>query len=83
VPVGRAQHEAERRALPVDHDMPLGARLAAIRRARAGRGAPLFAGTEALSSAARLQSILSASRNRASRILCRLNRTAFAGGSNS
>ena len=71
VAVGRAQHEAERRALAVDHDMALGARLAAVDRARPGGVAPLFAGTAALSSAARRQSILSASRSRASRIACR------------
>ena len=50
----------------VDHDMALRARFAAIRRVRAGRGAPLLAGTLALSRQARLQSIWSASPSRSS-----------------
>jgi hypothetical protein len=53
---GRELHR-ERDALPLDHKVALRARFAAIRRIRAGELPPLFAGTLALSSAARLQSI--------------------------
>lgn len=57
VPVGPGQDDGERQALSVDHDVPLGARLAAISRVRADRVAPLFAGTEEASTLARDQSI--------------------------
>lgn len=50
VPVGARQRHAERRAVPVDHKMPLRARFAAIRRVRADLRSPLLAATLALSS---------------------------------
>lgn len=55
VPVGRRDPQSEWNAVGIDEDVPLGARLAAIRRVRAGLLAPLFAGTAALSTAARSQ----------------------------
>ena len=67
VPVGRAQETGERRALPVDHEMALRARFAAIRWVRPGLAAPFFAGRLALSSAARLQSMRSALPRRSSK----------------
>ena len=56
VPVGRAQTDPKRGASAVDHKVALRARFAAIRWVRAGLGTPLFAGTDALSRLARLQS---------------------------
>jgi hypothetical protein len=58
--VRRREPHVEREALPVDHNVVLAARFAAIRRIRPGVCAPLLAGTKALSTLARLQSILSA-----------------------
>jgi len=55
VAVGWRDPQGERDAVGVHEDVALGARLAAIRRARAGLLAPLFAGTLALSTAARSQ----------------------------
>jgi hypothetical protein len=55
VPVGGRDFQGERDAIGIDEDMPLGARLAAVRRVRAGLITPLFAGTAALSTAARSQ----------------------------
>lgn len=52
VPVGRRDPQGERDAVSIDENVALGARLAAIRRARARLLAPLFAGTLALSTAA-------------------------------
>ncbi len=49
VAVGAGQERGERGAAPVDHNVALRARAAAIRRVRAGLLAPLFAGTQALS----------------------------------
>ena len=57
VDVGSCQADRERDALRIGEDVTLGARLAAICRARAGRRAPLLAATDALSRAARLKSI--------------------------
>jgi hypothetical protein len=57
--------------LPVDQHMALRARFAAIRRVRAGRGAPPLAGTLALSALARDQSMRSAPPSRFSRTRCR------------
>lgn len=62
--VGGAQGDAERRALGIGDDMALGARPAAIRRVWAGLLAPLFAGTDALSSAARSQRMRPAASSR-------------------
>ncbi len=64
VPVGRAQEAGERRAVPVDHNMALRARFAAVRRVRTGLVAPFFAGTAALSRQARDQSMRPASPSR-------------------
>jgi hypothetical protein len=64
--IGGAQTHPEGRAAAVDHKVALRARFAAIRRVRAGLGAPLFAATAALSSAARLQSRCPASERRSS-----------------
>src|SRR5919204_5380958 len=69
--VGLREHHRERDAAAVDHKGALRARLAAIRRMRAGRRAPFFAGMRALSMLARLQSIWSASPKRLRRTCCR------------
>ena len=61
VAVGPRELRCQRDALPFNHKVALRARFAAIRRIRSGESAPLFAGTLALSKAARLQSIWSAS----------------------
>lgn len=70
VDVGRAYERGGRGAVAVDHNMALRARLAAIRRVRPGFAASLFAGTAALSSAARLQSMRLASPKRFSSSWC-------------
>src|SRR5690606_30799836 len=64
VRVGCAQEDRERDALGVDHNMALRARFSFIRWIRPGLLAPLFAGTLAESSAARDQSMWSASPRR-------------------
>jgi hypothetical protein len=51
------EERGERKAVGIDHQMALRARLCAIRWIRPGRVAPLFAGTLIASTAARLQSI--------------------------
>lgn len=66
VAVGTRQDEAERRATGVGDEVALGARLAPIRRVRAGGRPPFFAGTLALSTLARLQSISPAACRRSS-----------------
>ncbi len=71
VPVSPAQAQAERCPRPVDHNMALRARFAAIRRVRAGGSAPFLAAMDEESSAARLQSSWSASAKRSSRVRCR------------
>ncbi len=71
VPVGAAQAQAERCPRPVDHNMALRARFAAIRRVRAGGRAPFLAAMAEESSAARLQSSWSASARRSSKVRCR------------
>lgn len=71
MPIGSAQADPERCACPVDHTMALRARFAAIRRVRAGGSAPFLATMAQESSAARLQSSLSASARRSSRVRCR------------
>lgn len=57
VAVGSRQDDSERDARAVDHDVALGARLAAVGRVRARRVAPLLAGTDEASTEARDQSI--------------------------
>lgn len=68
--VGRGDDQAERRALGIGDEAVLAARPAAIRGVRAGRLAPLFAGTDRLSSAARSQRRRSAASSRSSRSRC-------------
>jgi hypothetical protein len=75
VDVGGRQGHGQRDAVGVDDDMALGARLAPVGRVRPGLKAPLFAGTLALSSAARLQSIALAVPNRSRRTWCSLSHT--------
>jgi hypothetical protein len=64
VDVGPGQREGERGAAPVRDELALGAGLAAVRRVRPDRAAPLSAGMDALLTQARLQSIRSAPRSR-------------------
>ena len=73
--VGRGEEDGEREALPVDHNMALAARFAAIRRIRSGLLAPPLAGAKALSTLARLQSILSAAPKRSKSTWCRRTHT--------
>ena len=73
--VGACQPQAERRAAGIGDDVALGARLAAIGRIGAGLGPPLFAGTVALSSAARRQSIWPAACSRSSSRRCKAAHT--------
>jgi len=73
--VGRGEEDGEREALPVDHNMALAARFAAIRWIRPGFFAPLLAGAKALSTLARLQSILSASPKRSKSTWCKRTHT--------
>jgi hypothetical protein len=73
--VSGAEAQGEGDAAPVDQQQLLRARLAAIRRIRAGNWAPLFAGTSRLSRHARDQSIWSASPRRSSRTRCRRSQT--------
>lgn len=75
VDVGGGQGHGERNTVGVDDDVALGARLAPVRRVRACADAPLFAGTLALSSAARLQSIALALPKRSSRTWCSFSQT--------
>lgn len=56
VAVGSREGQAEGCAAGIDDAVALGARLTAIRRVRASRRPPFFAGTDALSRLARLQS---------------------------
>jgi hypothetical protein len=73
--IGPGQANGQRDALPVDQQMALRARRplgrAAIRRIRAGRGAPFWAGTLALSTLARDQSIRSAAPSWSTSTRCR------------
>ena len=75
VPVRAAQLEAERRAAGVDDEVALRARPPAVRGVRADLGrrrrVPPFAGNDALSIDARLQSSASASASRSSSTRCR------------
>ncbi len=70
VAVGRAQRQAERRALAAHDEVALGARLAAVRRVGPGLRTPPRARAEALSSDARRQSSRSAPRSRSSSARC-------------
>ena len=69
--VGRGEQHRERDTLPVDDNVALAARFAAIRRIRPGFLAPLLAGAKALSTLARLQSMVSASPKRSNSAWCR------------
>ena len=69
--IGRGEQHRERETLPVDDNMALAARFAAIRRIRPGFLAPLLAGAKALSTLNRLQSMVSASPKRSNRAWCR------------
>ena len=75
VDVGRRQDYGQRNAVGIDDHVALGARFAAVGRVRAGVLAPLFAGTLALSSAARLQSMAFARPKRSSRRRCSVSHT--------
>lgn len=75
VDICRRVPDRERDAVPVDHNMALRARFAAIRWIRAGLGPPPGAGTLAESSDARDQSIWSAVPNRSRRARCRPSQT--------
>lgn len=75
VDVSGRQGHGQRDAVGVDDDVALRARLAAVGRVRPGLPAPLFAGTLALSSAARLQSIALALPSRSRRTWCNLSQT--------
>jgi hypothetical protein len=66
VAAGAGQDEAERRATRIGDEVALDARLAPVRRGRAGGRPPFFAGTLALSTLARLQSISPAAGRRSS-----------------
>ncbi len=68
VDVGGGEPYGERDAVPVDHNMALAARFAAIRRVRPGLLAPLVAGMLAESREARLQSMRFAAPKRSSRV---------------
>jgi hypothetical protein len=71
VVVGRGLPVREWRAVAVDQDVLLRARLAPIGRIRPGFGPPFFARRLALSRLARLQSIRSAAPRRSSRTVCK------------
>ena len=73
--IGGRQLNRERDPLAVDHKVVLRARFALIRRIRPGCLAPLFAGTDALSRLARLQSIRSASPSRSGKTWCKRSQT--------
>ena len=75
VDVRRAEREGKGDAARVGEDVALCPRPASICRVRAGLFAPLFAGTLALSSAARLQSMALARPRRSSRTWCRRSQT--------
>jgi hypothetical protein len=66
VHIGSGELHGERNSLGIDHNMALRARFPFIRRIRASFGSPFFAGMLLESSAARLQSIASASASRSS-----------------
>jgi hypothetical protein len=71
VDIRRAERERERDAARVGEDVALGPWPAPVRGAGPGLFAPLFAGTLALSRAARLQSMALARPRRSSRTWCR------------
>src|ERR1051325_11366463 len=67
VAIGRAEPDGERDAIAVHNDVALASWLAPVRRVRAGVLAPLLAGTLALSTQARLQSMALAQPSRSRR----------------
>ncbi len=72
----RPGHErCQRETAPIDEQMVLGARFTAIDRVRPGLLAPLLAGTLALSTLARDQSMRSASPSRSSKTWCNRSQT--------
>jgi hypothetical protein len=73
--IGRREQDGKRETLPVDDNMALAARFAAIRRIRPGFFAPLLAGAKALSTLARRQSMVSASPKRSKSAWCRPSHT--------
>ncbi len=75
VAVGGADPGGQRDARRVAQDVELDPGLAPVGRVAAGAGAPLFAGTEALSRQARSQAILSALPSRSSRARCAASQT--------
>jgi hypothetical protein len=75
VDIGRAEPDGERDAPGVGDQVALGPGPAAIGRVGAGLFAPLLAGTEALSTQARLQSMAPARPKRSSRTPCSLVQT--------
>jgi hypothetical protein len=77
--VGCGEDDSEREALPVDHQMALAARFAALRRMRPGFRAPLVAGAKALSTLARRQAIVSAAPQRSKSAGCRRSHTPACG----
>jgi hypothetical protein len=70
VPVCLCEEEGERDPVAVDEEVPLAAGPAAIRRVRSDRLAPFFAANDALSTAARLQSMAFALPRRSSSTRC-------------
>jgi hypothetical protein len=70
VAIGRAEPDGERDTIAVHDDVALASWLAPVGRVRAGALAPLLAGTLALSTQARLQSMALARPNRSSRTRC-------------
>ena len=71
IDVGRRELHRKRDAVPVDHNMALRARFAAICRIRTGGFAPFFARTLVLSRLARDQSMASCAPKRSSSTRCR------------
>src|SRR5215212_5393348 len=75
VDVGRRVDHRERDAVSLDHEVPLGARFAPVRRVRASLFAPPGAATAAESKDARSQSISSARPRRSKSAWCRRSHT--------
>jgi hypothetical protein len=75
VAVAARERPRERDAAALDEEVMLGAVSGSINRARARRGAPLFACTWLASTTARVHSISPAARNRASSSSCRRSQT--------
>jgi hypothetical protein len=75
VAIGAGQELGQREAGPLDHNMALRARFAAVRWVGPDEIAPLLAGMLALSNETRLQSIRSASPRRSSNVRCNASQT--------